>query len=232
MWLRVWGVCDVTNHIVTNNALLSGSHLIGYTPLNLNVSLFLISGGLPLPFTLLDVVFMFCIIGKQQLDFFAFIPLYKRLWEDEVKNIITFSMSFWEHTFITSAFVGSCHSFSFNCYYFSLWSTYVFLSIFSFSFFFARQSHNHSHLKNKLAVFLLLLFFAAVHLRLCKYPLLMWNEMQMQWDVSLFRLWVFCQVNPSVNFTNFFFQKSVLIEIIHLQKRLFNCIYLQLNENV
>lgn len=143
VWPRVWGVCDVTNHIVTNNALLSGSHLIGYTPLNLNVSLFLISGGLPLPFTLLDVVFMFCIIGKQQLDFSAFIPLYKRLWEHEVKNIITFSILFWEHTFITSAFVGSCHSFSFNCYYFSLWSTYVFLSIF-FLLFFARQSHNQS----------------------------------------------------------------------------------------
>lgn len=39
------GVCG----FATNNAPLSGSHLIAYTPLNLNVSLFLISAALPLP---------------------------------------------------------------------------------------------------------------------------------------------------------------------------------------
>lgn len=41
--LLLRGVCDVTGLIVTNNALLSIGHLIGYTPLNFNVILFLIS---------------------------------------------------------------------------------------------------------------------------------------------------------------------------------------------
>ncbi len=71
----VRGVCDETNHIATNNALLSDSHLIAYTPLNLNVSLFLISDGLPLLLCLLDVVFMLC--TSVAAVFFAFIPLYR-----------------------------------------------------------------------------------------------------------------------------------------------------------
>jgi len=43
--------------------------------------------------------------------------LYKHLWEHEVENIITFSMSFLEHTFITSEW--PCHSLSFVVYRFT-----------------------------------------------------------------------------------------------------------------